>query len=67
MRSSSTTAKCPAQSVRLSKAATARRTTYEGEDSEIRNKTMPLDAGSPQRKASSPKFLSKVTRMRDSI
>jgi len=57
MRSSSTTAKCPAQSVRLSKAATATRATCDGDGAETRKRTMPLEVGSLERNANSPKSL----------
>jgi len=66
MRPSSTTAKCPAQSVRLSSAATATRATCAEDGVEMRNKMMPLETGSLARKANSPKSLSKVTRIRSS-
>jgi hypothetical protein len=66
IRSSSTTAKCPAQSVRLSSAATATRATCAGEGIEIRKRMIPFEAGSPNRNANSPKSLSKVTRIRPS-
>jgi hypothetical protein len=66
IRSSSTTAKFPAQSWREARAATATLAIREGDDRTMRKSTMPQLAGSPDLKASSPKSLSKVRRTRAS-
>jgi len=60
MRLSSTTEKCPFQSLLLSKAATAVRAPCLAEESEVRKSTIPLREGSLRRKAGSPKSLSNV-------
>ena len=64
--SSSMTEKCPAQSPLNSSAAAARPATPAGEDAFRRNRMTPAVAGSPKRKASSPKSLSKVMMIRAS-
>ena len=64
IRFSSTTEKCPAQSEREARAFTATRATDAGALSEILKRTTPLVAGRPERKANSPKSLSKVNRIR---
>ncbi len=58
IRCSSTTAKWPAQSSRLSSAATAARATYADDRMEMRKRMIPLSAGSFRRNANSPKSMS---------
>lgn len=64
MRKSSTTAKCPVQSVRLARAATAACAACRDDGAEMRKRIIPLSAGSLRRNANSPKSLSNVTTMR---
>ncbi len=63
-RLSSMTEKCPAQSSRLSRTATATSATCAAEGALMRNKMMPAEEERPRRKANSPKSLSKVIKIR---
>ena len=62
--SSSTTLKCPYQSSRRAIAIKTFSATIALEGALIRNKMMPVVAGNCERKANSPKSLSKVKRIR---